>query len=88
MLFLNYWKCLIPWRRLPNSISFTLKFDKGRLTEVKIYEILSLAIDFANLILKALSYFKNRKRYGWSRHASLKALTQPFSGFIGIINPL
>ena len=38
-----------------------LKFDKGRLTKVTIYEIISLAINFAILILTALSYFNSRK---------------------------
>ena len=47
-------------RRLPNSTGFP-EFDKGRLTKVSLYEIISLAIDLAILILTALSYFNNRK---------------------------
>ena len=51
----------MPWTGgyLPNSISFMLKFDYGRL-EMTIYEILSLAINIAILILTALSYLKDK----------------------------
>ena len=37
------------------------EFDLGRICGMALYEILSLAIDFAVLILTALSYIKNRK---------------------------
>ena len=38
-----------------------LEFEQGRLTKMTIYEIISLAINLAVLILEALSYFNNRK---------------------------
>ena len=37
------------------------EFDLGRLCGMTLYEILSLAIDLAILILTALSYLKDRK---------------------------
>ena len=37
------------------------EFDLGRLCGMTLYEIISLAIDLAILILTALSYLKNRK---------------------------
>ena len=39
----------------------TPEFDLGRLCGMTLYEILSLAIDLAILILAALSYLKDRK---------------------------
>ena len=37
------------------------EFDLGRLCGMTLYEIISLAIDLAILILAALSYLKDRK---------------------------
>ena len=37
------------------------EFEKGRLCGMTLYEILSLAINLAILILTALSYLKDRK---------------------------
>ena len=37
------------------------EFEKGRLCGMTLYEIISLAINLAILILTALSYLKNRK---------------------------
>ena len=37
------------------------EFDLGRLCGMTLYEIISLAIDLAILILTALSYLKDRK---------------------------
>ena len=45
----------------PELNQFMLEFDLGRLCGMTLYEILSLAIDLAILILTALSYLKNRK---------------------------
>ena len=45
----------------PELNQFMLEFDLGRLCGMTLYEILSLAIDLAILILAALSYLKNRK---------------------------
>ena len=56
-----FWKCLILWRRLPNSTSLCWNLILGRLCGMTLYEILSLAINLAILILTALSYLKDRK---------------------------
>ena len=45
----------------PNSTSLCWNLILGRLCGMTLYEILSLAIDLAILILTALSYLKNRK---------------------------
>ena len=45
----------------PELNQFMLEFEKGRLCGMTLYEILSLAINLAILILTALSYLKNRK---------------------------
>ena len=45
----------------PELNQFMLEFDLGRLCGMTLYEILSLAIDLAILILAALSYLKDRK---------------------------
>ena len=45
----------------PELNQFMLEFDLGRLCGMTLYEILSLAIDLAILILTALSYLKDRK---------------------------
>ena len=45
----------------PELNQFMLEFDLGRLCGMTLYEILSLAIDLAILILTALSYLKERK---------------------------
>ena len=45
----------------PQLDQFMLEFDLGRLCGMTLYEILSLAIDLAILILTALSYLKDRK---------------------------
>lgn len=46
---------------LPNSTGVLPEFDHGRLAKMTIYEIISLAINLAILILEALSYLKNKK---------------------------
>ena len=45
----------------PELNQFKLEFDLGRLCGMTLYEILSLAINLAILILAALSYLKDRK---------------------------
>ena len=45
----------------PELNQFMLEFDLGRLCGMTLYEILSLAIDLAILILTTLSYLKDRK---------------------------
>ena len=45
----------------PELNQFMLEFDLGRLCGMTLYEILSLAINLAVLILTTLSYLKNRK---------------------------
>ena len=45
----------------PELNQFMLEFDLGRLCGKTLFEILSLAIDLAILILTALSYLKDRK---------------------------
>ena len=45
----------------PELNQFMPEFDLGRLCGMTLYEIISLAIDLAILILTALSYLKNRK---------------------------
>ena len=45
----------------PKLNQFMLEFDLGRLCGMTLYEIISLAINLAILILTALSYIKNRK---------------------------
>ena len=45
----------------PELTQFMLEFDLGRLCGMTLYEIISLAIDLAILILAALSYLKDRK---------------------------
>ena len=45
----------------PQLNQFMLEFDLGRLCGMTLYEIISLAIDLAILILTALSYLKDRK---------------------------
>ena len=45
----------------PELNQFMLEFEKGRLCGMTLYEILSLAINLAVLILTTLSYLKNRK---------------------------
>ena len=45
----------------PELNQFMLEFEKGRLCGMTLYEILSLAINLAILILTALSYLKDRK---------------------------
>ena len=45
----------------PQLNQFMLEFDLGRFCGMTLYEILSLAIDLAILILTALSYLKDRK---------------------------
>ena len=45
----------------PQLNQFMLEFDLGRLCGMTLYEIISLAIDLAILILAALSYLKDRK---------------------------
>ena len=45
----------------PELNQFMLEFEKGRLCGMTLYEILSLAINLAILILTTLSYLKNRK---------------------------
>ena len=45
----------------PELNQFMLEFDLARLCGMTLYEILSLAIDLAILILAALSYLKDRK---------------------------
>ena len=45
----------------PELNQFKLEFDLGRLCGMTLYEILSLAINLAILILTALSYLKKRK---------------------------
>mgnify|MGYP004502117475 FL=1 len=61
MIKSNNWKCLILRRRLPNSTGVLPEFDHGRLAKMTIYEIISLVINLAILILEALSYLKNKK---------------------------
>ncbi|MDY4830917.1 MAG: hypothetical protein SO161_00125, partial [Treponema sp.] len=63
---LNIYTILIS--EVPNSMAaspelnqFMLEFDLGRLCGMTLYEILSLAINLAILILSTLSYLKNRK---------------------------
>ena len=55
------WKCLIQKAASPGLYQLLLEFEQGRLTKMTIYEIVSLAINLANLILEALSYLKNKK---------------------------
>ena len=45
----------------PELNQFMLEFDLGRLCGMTLYDILSLAIDLAILILTSLSYLKDRK---------------------------
>ena len=45
----------------PELNQFMLEFDYGRLCGMTLYEIISLAIDLAILILAVLSYLKDRK---------------------------
>ena len=45
----------------PELNQFMLEFDLGRLCGMTLYEIISLAIDLAILILAVLSYLKDRK---------------------------
>ena len=45
----------------PELNRLSSEFDLGRLCGMTLYEILSLAIDVAILILTALSYLKDRK---------------------------
>ena len=45
----------------PQLNQFMLEFDLGRLCGMTLYEIISLAIDLAILILAVLSYLKDRK---------------------------
>ena len=45
----------------PELNQFMLEFDLRRLCGMTLYEIISLAIDLAILILTALSYLKDRK---------------------------
>ena len=58
-----YWFLEVPdsMAASPELNQFMLEFDLGRLCGMTLYEILSLAIDLAILILTALSYLKNRK---------------------------
>ena len=45
----------------PELNQFMLEFDLGWLCGMTLYEIISLAIDLAILILAVLSYLKDRK---------------------------
>ena len=45
----------------PELNQFMLEFDLGRLCGMSLYEILSLAIDLAILILSLLSYLNNKE---------------------------
>ena len=67
LLYKSKWKCYTNfWSAwFYGGVSRTQlvlpEFDLGRLCGMTLYEILSLAIDLAILILTALSYLKDRK---------------------------
>ena len=58
-----YWFLEVPdsMAASPKLNQFMLEFDLRRLCGMTLYEIISLAIDLAILILTALSYLKDRK---------------------------
>ena len=62
-MIMLYWFLEVPdsMATSPELNQFMLEFDLGRLCRMTLYEIISLAINFAIFILAALSYFKNRK---------------------------